>query len=216
MKIKITFSELNSVQAGDLVQFARDSCGGLPADEFEPKPEKPKRTRRTKVQIEADRAAAIAGAGSGETDPRSEAHAEGSESDADAPAPRRRRRRESETDTGPATAEANLGRGRRRREGAADPTKETSSTSQTSTTSSPSDDAISDTDVAKAASEGAQELTPKVVTAILDEFGVAFVNDLTQEQRREFIARITDDIENGAAPTPEDEAPKPKRQRRKK
>ena len=42
---------------------------------------------------------------------------------------------------------------------------------------------ISDQEVAKAASAGAQQRTPKVVTAMLEEFGVAIVNELDQEQR---------------------------------
>lgn len=49
------------------------------------------------------------------------------------------------------------------------------------------DDGISDADVAKAASEGAQKLTPKVVSEILEEFGVGNVAELDQAQRREFM-----------------------------
>ncbi len=45
---------------------------------------------------------------------------------------------------------------------------------------------ISDQEVANAASVGAQHLAPKVVSEILEEFGVGNnVADLDQEQRRE-------------------------------
>ncbi len=187
----------------------------------EPEPEKPKRKRRTKEQMEADRAAAIAGAGSGETDPRAEAHADGADNELDEIPPLRRRRVRENENAAEEAAEGNLKRGRKRREGAADPTPAPhparlgEALQNTSTTKSPSDDDISDADVAKAASEGAQELTPTVVTAILEEFGVSVVNDLSQEQRREFVDQIATEIAN-IEELKETKAPAPKRRRRKK
>lgn len=84
----------------------------------------------------------------------------------DPPPPRRRKKRGGETD--PTVAD-----GRRKK--------------TRSTTKSPSDDDITDEDVMKVASEGAQHLTPKWVVDKLAEFGAAMVNDLDQEQRREFV-----------------------------
>tara|TARA_R110000787_G_scaffold97868_3_gene201604 strand:- start:4574 stop:5002 length:429 start_codon:yes stop_codon:yes gene_type:complete len=49
---------------------------------------------------------------------------------------------------------------------------------------------ISDADVAKAASQAASRITPKAVTAVLEEFGVGTVNDLDQAQRQEFMDRL--------------------------
>jgi hypothetical protein len=135
----------------------------------------------------------------------------------DDPAPRRRRRRESEADTGPEAIAGNLKRGRRRREGAADPIEEMSTTQETtSTTKSPSDDDISDADVARKASEGAQELTPAVVTILLEEFGVSIINGLDQEQRHEFFARIDEKIAEAAIGALEGLGARSKRRRRKK
>lgn len=51
-------------------------------------------------------------------------------------------------------------------------------------------DEISDADVAKAASNAAQVLTPAVVKAVLEEYGVGGVQELEQGQRREFIDQL--------------------------
>ena len=51
-------------------------------------------------------------------------------------------------------------------------------------------DELTDADVSKAASEGAKRLTPKVVMEILVKIGVECVNDLDQEQRRKFVTKV--------------------------
>ena len=52
------------------------------------------------------------------------------------------------------------------------------------------DNGISASDLAKAASLGAEALTPKGVTAILNEFGVNHTDELADENKREFLDRI--------------------------
>ncbi len=60
--------------------------------------------------------------------------------------------------------------------------------------------------MAKAASEAARVLTPAVVTGVLEQFGVApgtqaaFVGDLSQEQRREFVDLLKDKIDSVEIP----------------
>ncbi|KKL73283.1 hypothetical protein LCGC14_2076470 [marine sediment metagenome] len=44
--------------------------------------------------------------------------------------------------------------------------------------------------MSKAASEGARHLTPKVVMEVLAKLGVERVNDLDQAQRRKFVAKV--------------------------
>ena len=62
-------------------------------------------------------------------------------------------------------------------------------------------DEVSDADVAKAASAAAEILTPDVVMAVLEEFGVASVDMLDQDARRDFIAildqKVDDSLPNG-------------------
>ncbi len=50
--------------------------------------------------------------------------------------------------------------------------------------------------MAKAASEAARVLTPAAVTGVLEQFGVRFVGDLSQEQRREFVDLLKDKIDS--------------------
>lgn len=50
---------------------------------------------------------------------------------------------------------------------------------------------LTDEDVTKAASLAAQILMPIGVTAILEQFGVSHVGELSQEQRREFCDLLT-------------------------
>ena len=216
----IVFRNLSIDESKILIAIAEKwlpSCGGdasvlltAPGE-----PEKLKRPRRTKAEMaqarheEEEKAKLARQAGAVVESPESEDR-DGEEE----PVPRRRRRR-SESATEEAT-EGNLRRGRRRREGVVDPTptpgKSRGGCSPSTTTKSPSDDEISDEDVMRVASEGAQHLTPKVVTEVLEEFGVAHVGEFDQEQRREFI----DQIESKIKDLPEQrEAPaKPARRRR--
>ncbi len=163
--------------------------------------EKPRRRRRTKVEMEEAREekaieATIAAAGKTETHTE-EQHEElakrgrrrrrpATEESTTEEEPRRRRRRSAPEDS-PSTA---LPAGRRRRG------RSTSDTAPTVDAGSPSGgkDEITDRDVSKAASEGAAELTPAAVRGILDQFAVANVGELDQEQRREFIDMVEDAI----------------------
>ncbi len=111
------------------------------------------------------------------------------------PAPRRRRKRGQEV---------------------ASPTKEPTVTGTgISTTRSHSEDALTDKDVMRKASEGAQELTPKVVTVLLEEFGVGHVGELDQEQRREFVDSIDEKLVEQAVEPGREAAPKPRRRKRR-
>ena len=76
--------------------------------------------------------------------------------------------------------------GRRSRKGG-------SSAKPAKTTKSPSKDAVSDEDLTKAASQAAAEIGPSKVMDVLDEFSVAEVKHLKQEQRPDFIARLNDE-----------------------
>ena len=51
----------------------------------------------------------------------------------------------------------------------------------------PISDEITDADLARAASNGAEEIGPKLVTEILEQFGVGNVSELKGSQRKEFI-----------------------------
>ena len=59
----------------------------------------------------------------------------------------------------------------------------------------PVSDDISDADLSKAASTGAETLTPVGVTAILEQFGVAHVSELEGASRREFLELLDEKIE---------------------
>lgn len=119
---------------------------------------------------------------------------EGSES-AENPT-RRAGGRSQETDTPkPATindgsASTALVAGRRRR-------TETSATTASATTTPASDDKITDADLAVAASQAAQKITPKAVMDIMEEFGVGKVNELKPKQRREFLDQLKDKMKPG-------------------
>lgn len=123
----------------------------------------PKRKRRTKAEMEEARAAEA------EEASEPEALAATGQLEDCPPASRRRRRQLDETGD-----DAKLASPKRRRRAKA--TEE--------------QDEISDADVAKAASEGAQHLTPKVVTTILAEYGVSNVAELSQDQRGEFMTEL--------------------------
>jgi hypothetical protein len=78
-----------------------------------------------------------------------------------------------------------------------EPVEETSRRSRPkssgATAPSPSGDDISDADLGKAASAAAVSITPKVVTAIMEEeFGCTHVNDVKQHQRRAFLDRLAE------------------------
>lgn len=59
-------------------------------------------------------------------------------------------------------------------------------------------DDVSDEDLTKAASQAAALLGPPAVMDVLDEFAVEEVRDLSQEQRKEFMAKL-DDAKEAAA-----------------
>ena len=204
--------------AEDAVDKIVTEVSGLPAypdvaaaaDETvaaEPKRKK----RRTKAEMEAARAAEEE-----KTDPVAPpAGAEATESTG------RRRRRRDRNDA--AEGESDAPRGRRRRGAVgenptgASPSQEKSSAKDAdgagakksrraskkseASASSPSDEELTDADVAMAASDAARVLTPKVVTETLEEFGVAYIGDLDQPQRREFIALLKDKIDSVGRPT---------------
>ncbi len=144
---------------------------------------KPQRKRRTKAEIAKDRDTQAKAAVENNLDAHlaeaeeQEIAAEQQEGPDDPPEPRRRKRGDDvpagrQRQRAEATPEEKPKRGKRRKKA--------------------DDDEISDADVAKAASEGAQRLTPKVVTGILEEFGVSNVAELSQEQRREFMKALDD------------------------
>ena len=58
----------------------------------------------------------------------------------------------------------------------------------------PVSDEITDADLAKAASNGAEEIGPKLVTEILEQFGVGNVSELKGDQRKEFIDLINKEV----------------------
>lgn len=62
-------------------------------------------------------------------------------------------------------------------------------------TTEPVSAGLTDADVAKAASAAAAVLTPKVVKDVLKQFGTASVNDLDQNQRREFVDLLDEKVE---------------------
>ena len=190
MSIDLRFNSLTIEQAKQFLKLAAaifvvgSSAEENGVDEQIDADQKPKRKRRTKAEMAEDRVnqAAIDRANLEVIDPppdnrSSEEQAEGprSQEEDDPPAPRRRKRREATAETaGQFLSRPEPSPKRQRRRKKAD------------------DDEISDADVAKAASEGAQRLTPKVVTSILEEFGVGNVAELDQTQRREFRIALDD------------------------
>lgn len=212
--MKITFSDLTIAEAQKLLAYATAMEVGLTgptAEELaknagllsEDEPlQKPRRRRRSKAEMEearADDAVTEAQKTDTRTEPapapepdsaprrrRSATPDEGpaSQGEDDTPEPRRRRRRSASEDS-PTIAPPV----RRRKRHLASDTAPTADPG-------PTGDEITDRDVAKAASEGAQELTPTAVRGILDPFGVSNVADLDQGQRRKFIDLIDDAIES--------------------
>lgn len=105
--------------------------------------------------------------------------------------PKRKRRSKAEIEADKAAAEAAPIEGNRpnpdplpRRRRTAGVAEETSPEPEGEATE------ISDEDVMKAASQAAQEATPKAVMDVLAEFAVVNVADLGQGQRREFIDKL--------------------------
>ena len=142
-------------------------------------PEKPpKRKRRTKAQIESDER--VAKDAAGDEAPIEEAPAEETPAGEPAGEPTTRRRR-----TAPAEAPAAAKpRPRRRAAGVED--------------DAPPAEEITDEHVMTATSEAAGKITPKKVLSILEEFGVVGVGELNQDQRREFMDRLSEEIAKGA------------------
>ena len=183
MKIDLMFYELTVEEAHRLTQCVAE----MPEPIEEVALPEPKRKRRTKAEM----AEARAEESPQETEDPQDAGRE--ETEDDPPTPRRRqrggdnasagRRKERASSENPTERAATAGQRSR---------KKTRPLAAAGTAKSPSDDEISDADVAKAASEGAQRLTPKVVTGILEEFGVSNVAELSQEQRREFMKALDD------------------------
>lgn len=207
MKFSMTFSDLSVREAQRLFKFGAEELP-LPeslVEKRDEQPQKPRRRRRTKEQMAEARAQ------------------EQAEEDADARRPddwtieedkpkRRRRRRATPRDEGPASQGEDEGpasqseddppvpkhtlrRRRRRSAPEEDPSSSTRRRGRASS-SEEKEDEITDRDVSKAASDGAQELTPAAVRSILDQFAVANVGDLDQGQRREFIDMVEKAVED--------------------
>ncbi len=116
---------------------------------------------------------------------------------------RRRSQPKAETVEAPAGRVKTRRRGKKEEKPAANPTGAASAAGRRSkktkppgvkaakTKKSPSEE-VSDEDLTKSASQAAADIGPPAVMDILDEFGVGEVRDLTQEQRREFVDRLTE------------------------
>lgn len=191
--MKISFSDLSIAEAQKLLAYATAAEVELTeeAPPSEEQPQKLRRRRRSKVEMAEARNQEARAAEEADAHPEGEpprrrrgraaSDAEAADARGDEYDKPRRRRRRSAPDDDPSTAQPV---GRQRRRG-----KTTAGTAPTVTSGSAHDE-ITDRDVAKAASEGAQELTPAAVRGILDPFGVSNVADLNQGQRREFINLI--------------------------
>lgn len=137
-------------------------------EEQAPTEETPTRTRRSRAD---------AGAASSTTEPASDAGV----SDG------RRLRRTSAPEPAPAAAEeAAPRRSRRSAEPAAEEVKAEEPVRRRRT--APAVEGISDAEVAKAASQAAQKLTPALVMQIMKEdHGVTLANEIPQDQRQKFL-----------------------------
>ena len=214
--ITLTFNNLSLDEADALLDAA-----AMIGFEDEPEPEavefgkdgfiKPKRKRRTKAEMAEARAAEQEKEHAEETDRG--ATPDEAEGDPAAGPPRgrrgRRRRAVAGGDASTSSAEGTEAvnpTGRRRKQAkssaeAADGAKEKkgrrASTKPAESVSSPSDgdEDLTDADMAKAASEAARVLTPKVVMDILQEFGVGVVNDIPQGERQEFVELLKGEVD---------------------
>lgn len=76
---------------------------------------------------------------------------------------------------------------------------------------------ITDVDLTKAATNAAEVLSPKGVDAVLDEFGVATLGDLKQDQRQEFLEFLDAAVDKAKeeAEAAEEEEAAPRRRRRR-
>lgn len=148
-----------------------------PAAGEEPAAEEPRRGRRARTEEAEAPAAEVpstgrrrragADASSPSTEPASDVGASAG--------PRRSRRSEPEPAPAPAAEEP-----RRRRR----------------TEEQPKDDRITDADLAKAASQASEKLTPKLVMQIIKEdFGVETVSEIPQDKRREFLDTLKFEME---------------------
>lgn len=173
-------AELSRISGVSEIAFSPPIAEAPSPEEEKP----PKRKRRTKEQIESDKRVAEAAAGD-EAPVEAPADTEPEEASAEIPVetepekPARRRR----TAPAEAPAAAKL-RPRRRAAGVEDDT--------------PPAEEITDEHVMKATSEAASKITPKKVLSILEEFGVVGVGELNQDQRREFMDRLSEEIVKGA------------------
>ena len=211
MRFSLTFGDLSSDEAQELLAYATEHLPASDAEVSVEQPQKPRRKRRTKAEMDEARAAEAEGADhnvtdedgnfpeekvdekpvrrrrrrpqvdNGETRPDGAAAGdddEPSDGDVETPVRRRRRRASSEDDSSRTSRRSRSKRGDDKGAGAG----------------GDSEEEITDRDVAKAASDGAQQITPAAVRKILDQFAVANVGDLDQGQRREFIDLIEDTI----------------------
>lgn len=182
MKVTVCFNNLTMEEARAVIGAASGvstvhlSAPSVREVAEEEQLQKPRRRRRTKAEMKEVRA-----------EEQLECQtAEEQEAEAEVEPKRRRRRRPA------AVAEENTteeGKKRRRRRGTVIPEDDPPKRRRRSTANKEPDE-ITDRDVSKAASEGAQELTPAAVRGILDQFGVANVGDLDQSQRCEFIDMV--------------------------
>ena len=165
-RTKAEMDEARAAEAEGADHNVTDEDGNFPEEKVD---EKPVRRRRRRPQVD-----------NGETRPDGAAAGDDDEpSDGDVETPvRRRRRASSEDDSSRTSRRSRSKRGDDKGTGAG----------------GDSEEEITDRDVAKAASDGAQQITPAVVRKILDQFAVANVGDLDQGQRREFIDLIEDAI----------------------
>ena len=201
MGISISFTDLSPESAAHLLVFAEAGypafiAGTVVSSEPEEQPQKPRRRRRTKAQMDEVRAQVAEG------QEKAWAQEQADKDDTEEVLKRRRRRR-SAPDSNVADEDGNFSeekpKRRRRRRPTEDPEpKRRRRHRAASDNEKPisEGDEITDRDVSKAASEGAQYLTPAAVRGILDQFGVANVGDLDQPQRREFIDMVEQAVED--------------------
>ena len=209
-RTKAEMDEARAAEAEGADHNVTDEDGNFPEEKVD---EKPVRRRRRRPQVDNGETRPD-GAAAGDDD-------EPSDGDVETPVRRRRRRASSEDDSSRTSRRSRSKRGddkgagaggdseeeitpddvrhgRRQRgepeESAKASARRRQRSAQEVAEGDVSDDEITDRDVAKAASDGAQQITPAAVRKILDQFAVANVGDLNQGQRREFIDLIEDAI----------------------
>lgn len=186
MKVSVVFSDVSVDEADSLLRFVEEQELHLSHD-------KPKRKRRTKAEIAE---AQVAGDLKEQADARELDDATNKDDTAAVETPVRQRRRRSATSVDSGDGESdqlNRSVGKKDNQGASQKGRKR----QRPANGDPEDssDSITDADVAKAASEAARELTPAVVLSVLEEFGVGNVAELSQEQRREFMDSLREEMD---------------------